>query len=616
MDFRFRFSFLVGLCAASLSHAQTDPAAVVVVTGARVPQAAADLVADVLVINEARIRASLADSLEDLLRREGGMQLSRNGGSGQSAGLMLRGTSAASVVVLIDGVRVGGATAGQVDFASLSLAQVARIEVLRGPGSSLYGADAVGGVVQIFTRSGQGPAQVDAFMRAGNLGSGEVAAGLRGRSGGWDYALGASHEASDGVNAVKPGDTFGLHNPDRDGFARDAATLRAGFAFSPGTRLGLALTHSQLRAQFDSAEYLPPTFSPDATPDFRSRTQASTAALDFKAELSPRWATQAMAAVQRDDYQSGASQVSRYQTRREQLQWQGLFKPAPGQQAVLALDHVDERITSTDYTAPARRNLGAVLGYSGAFGTQRVQADVRHDRNSVYGNVNTGKLGWGWQASDAFSLRAMAGTAFRAPAFNDLYYPGYGVASIRPERSRSVDLGARWQLGASRLDATLYRNRVSDLIGYQADPAACPPGYPTGCAGNVARARLQGATLALAQRVAAWHFEVAIDFLDAKDAASGQRLPRRAPHQERLGAQWSQGAWAAAAQLLSVGARSEGDQVQAAYQTLDLSGQFKLGGGWQLEARLNNATGRAYEPVLDAMAPGRQGWLGLRYRGL
>ncbi len=588
----------------------------VVVTGARAPQAAADLVADVLVIDEARIRASLADSLEDLLRREGGMQLSRNGGPGQSAGLMLRGTSAASVVVLIDGVRVGGATSGQVDFASLSLAQVARIEVLRGPGSSLYGADAVGGVVQIFTRSGQGPAQVDALMRAGNLGSGEMAAGLRGRSGGWDYALGASHEASDGVNAVKPGDTFGLHNPDRDGFARDAATLRAGFAFSPTTRLGVALTHSQLRSQFDGAEYLPPAFTPDATPDFRSRTQASTAALDFKAEWSPRWATQALAAVQRDDFQSGASQISRYQTRREQLQWQAQFKPAPGQQAVLALDHVDERITSTDYSAPSRRNLGAVLGYSGRFGAQRVQADVRHDRNSVYGNVNTGKLGWGWEVNSAFSLRAMAGTAFRAPAFNDLYYPGYGVAGIKPERSRSVELGARWQQGGSRIDATLYRNRVSDLIGYQSDATACPPGYPSGCAGNVARAQLQGATLALAQRVAAWRFEAAIDFLDAKDAANGQRLPRRAPHQERLGVQWSHGAWAAAAQLLSVGARREGGQVQAAYQTLDLSGQLRLGGGWQLEARLNNATARAYEPVLDALAPGRQGWLGLRYQGL
>ena len=137
----------------------------VVVTGTREPTALDRVVGDVVVIDAARIRDSGADSLEDLLRREGGIQLSRNGAPGQSAALLIRGLGASSTLVLIDGVRVGSATLGQFDFAGLGLAGIERIEILRGPASSLYGPDAVGGVVQIITRRGAGEPRLAAAGR-------------------------------------------------------------------------------------------------------------------------------------------------------------------------------------------------------------------------------------------------------------------------------------------------------------------------------------------------------------------------------------------------------------------------------------------------------------------
>ncbi|HRY90419.1 MAG TPA: TonB-dependent receptor plug domain-containing protein, partial [Rubrivivax sp.] len=153
---------------AAWAQAEATPPSEVQVIGTRAPAALGSVVSDVVVIDRDRIRASSADSIEDLLRREGGMQASRNGGPGQTAGLMIRGSSSSSTLVLIDGVRTGSATLGQTDLATISLGQVERIEIMRGPGSSLYGADAIGGVVNIVTRRGDGAPYLRGNIAGGN----------------------------------------------------------------------------------------------------------------------------------------------------------------------------------------------------------------------------------------------------------------------------------------------------------------------------------------------------------------------------------------------------------------------------------------------------------------
>ena len=149
-----RLTFLVSSAPAIDAAAADDSLAPVVITATREPQAVGRSTADIVVIDADAIRRTNADSVEDLIRRVAGIQVVRNGGPGQSSGFFIRGASTNSTVVLVDGVRVGSATLGQAEFEAFSLAQVERIEVLRGPASSLYGADAVGGVVQIFTRRG------------------------------------------------------------------------------------------------------------------------------------------------------------------------------------------------------------------------------------------------------------------------------------------------------------------------------------------------------------------------------------------------------------------------------------------------------------------------------
>ena len=271
-------------CASGLALAQS-----VVVTGTREPSAPTRLAADVVVIDEATLRDTRADSLADLLRREAGLQLSRSGGPGQSTGLFIRGAASQQSLVLVDGVRVGSATLGYAAVEALGLSALDRVEVLRGPGSSVHGADAVGGAVNLITRQGarsDGPLQLDARLAVGGYGSREGSVGLRGGSGVWDYAATFAQERSTGVSALRPGDLFGNHNPDRDGYSLGTAHLRLGVAPAAGHRVGLMLLSTRLNSQYDSSEFLPPSFAQDNTADFRTKLHTDVAALDWRGTLA------------------------------------------------------------------------------------------------------------------------------------------------------------------------------------------------------------------------------------------------------------------------------------------------------------------------------------------
>ncbi|WP_418315215.1 TonB-dependent receptor domain-containing protein [Piscinibacter sakaiensis] len=599
-------------------HAQTrlEP---IVVTATREAQAIDHVSADVVLIGSAQIAASTATTLEELLRQHAGVQLSRNGGPGQSASVLIRGAGASSTVVLVDGVRVGSATLGQTALESIALSQVERIEVMRGPGSSLYGADAVGGVVQIFTRRGGPASAVSAHLAAGSHGSALAEADASGRSGAFDYAVGASHERSDGVSTLRPGDQFGNHNPDRDGFRRGAGHAALGWTPATGHRLGLLVTESHNDAQYDASEFNPPTFAQDNRPDFRSRLRARVVALDYRGRIEPRWTSSVKLARHDDDSDAGGTVINRFLTRRDQLGWQNAFDIAAGQQLVVALERQLEKVDGTPFaTRLTRDNDAVVLGYSGRFGPHVVQADWRRDVNSAYGGVGTGRLGYSVELLAGFRVRALAGTSFRAPTFNDLFYPGFGVATVEPERGRSIEFGISWSGRDADVALTVYRNRVDKLIAYEPDRRLCPPAaaYNFGCARNINEAQLQGAHLSAGKSWGGLSLRAALDFLDAVDARTGTRLNRRAAFQHVIDAGWRPDArWTLGATVVGIGARPDGGVTLAAETTLDLRANWRVDRHWQLEAKLLNATDRDQQPVRDYQGLGRQAWLGLRYEG-
>lgn len=610
----FRGHALAAACSFLFLGAAASAQTTVVVTGTREPLAPERLAADVAVISAETLRNGTADSLADLLRREAGVQLSRSGGPGQSTGLFLRGAGSQQSVLLIDGVRIGSATLGYAAAEVLGLQQAERVEVLRGPGSSLYGADAVGGVVQVFTRSGSAGTQVEGRAAVGGYGSRELSGSVRGASGAFDYAAGLSRERSDGVSALRPGDAFGNYNPDRDGHQLDSAQLRLGFRPAAGHRIGLLVLRTRLNSQYDASEYLPPTYAPDNRADFRTKVDTEITALDWRGTLAPGWAGSARASRSVDDARNGGTETDAFRTSRRHVAGQLAWQTGRVGQLVLALEHDEDRAESSSYAVPvSRRNSAAVAELTGSAQGWSWQADLRRDDSSDFGGVGTGRIGGAYALAPGWRLRALAGTTFRAPSFNDLYFPGYGVATLQPERGRSVEFGLDWRGAAGSAAATLWRNRVRDLVGYESDATRCPPGYSYGCAANVNRARLEGLTLNGSQRVGNWALKAQLDFLEARDAASGARLPRRAAHQATLGADWTQGDWSAGASLLRVGARPDGGKRLAPETTLDLIASWRFDAHWQLQAKLLNATDRDLEPVRDYQGLGRQAWLVLRY---
>ena len=601
--------------------AAAQPSAQIVVTGAREALSAQQLVADVVVIDAARIAAAGADSIEELLRREAGVQVSRAGGPGASAGLLIRGANSGHTLVLVDGVRIGSATSGLAEFEGLGLANIERIEVLRGPASSLYGADAVGGVVQIFTKRGGAASEMAARFAIGGFGAREAALSGSGKLGAVDIAAAVSQEQNKGVSALRPGDLFGNFNADRDGFARSGGQVQLGYTPAQGQRLSWVAQTSRLNAQYDGSEFAPPNYAQNAGPDFRNRLAMHSMALTHNAIWSPLWSTQLRLSDQESDANAGGLFIDRFRTTRRTGEAQATWAAGAGQQLTLALDHLVEKAQSSSYLSNVeRRNQGAVLAYSGQLGDASaqalsVQADVRHDNNSLFGGVNTGRVGAALALNSSWRLRALWGSTFKAPSLNDVYYPGYGVASIQPEHGRSLEVGLNGRWAGANLGATLYRNEVRNLIGYEPDRKFCPAGfaYDFGCARNIGRARLQGASLNGDTLLGAWRFRAVVDFLDAKDALTGARLTRRAAHQETLGADWRSGALSVGAELLRVGARPEGGRTLAGYAVLDLKARWQVDAHWQLEAKLLNATDRDYQPALDYRPLGRQAWLGARW---
>jgi vitamin B12 transporter len=609
----------------SVAHAQDLPATPspavnlpqVVVIASREPQPRDQVTADVIVIDAQRIRDTAADSLEDLLRREAGLQVVRYGGPGQAAGVLIRGVGSQGTVVLIDGVRVGSATTGQVALDSISMSQIDRIEVLRGPASSLYGADAVGGVVRITTLRGQGPASASARLAVGGYDSYEGDAAVSGSAGRFDYAASVSFEGSDGVSAVRPGDEYGVYNPDRDGYDRRTAQLGLGYTLVPGHRVSLNLTDAHLKAHYDG------TAAPDydAALDHINRLDTQVISIGYDGVWSPVWTTRVQLAFNEDDANQGASAPERSLTRRDQYTWQNAFTLAAGHEVVAVLERLDEKAEQLSYLSNKKRNNDAFgLGYSGRFGANLVSLDVRRDDNSVYGGNNTGRIGLGHDFGQGLSVRALAGTTFRAPAFNDLYYVDYGVDSLQPERGRSIELGLDWRVDQSSASLTTYRNRVKDLISFQRSESLCPSNpnfdYKYGCASNVGRALLEGASLTATHQIDALSLRAVVDLLNAKDDDTGERLPFRAKHQETLSADYQIRDWTLGGTVMVVGDRISGGEVLGGYTTIDLQARWRLTSQWRLEAKVLNVTDRDIEYVRDYRALGRQAWIGVRYSGV
>ena len=593
----------LGVVFTSSAYAETEPEFVgetIVVTPTRTARTVDDSLASVSVVTRSDIERLQARSLADVLQGMVGVTLTNNGGDGKNTSLSLRGASSDHVLVLIDGVKVGSATTGTAAFQDFPLHLIERIEVVRGPVSSLYGSEAIGGVIQIFTRKGGGALTPSASASVGSRNTRGATASLAGGGEqGW-FNAGVAHTRTDGFNACKglPGVACFTNEPDDDGYRNTAFTLRGGYRFAPGSELDLHLLRAQGENEFDG------------TSQNQSESVQQVVGAGFSHRVNEVWRTQLSAGQGRDESDNFKDGVysSTFDTRRDNASWQNDFSLGGNHLLTLGLDRQQDRVSSnTVYAVTRRDTTGVFAEYQGQWDRHRVQLALRGDDDSQFGRHTTGNVAWGYPLTANLDMRFAYGTAFKAPTFNQLYYPNYGNANLRPETSRNIELGLGGRLPGGRWSATVFDNRIRDLI------AGFPPA-------NVNRAEIRGLELAANRRWGAWDAAVNLTLQDPENASSGANqgkvLPRRAQESLRIDLDRRFGAWRLGGTLRAEDERFDNEdntRRMAGYALLDLRADYRLVADWSLGARLENAFDVEYETAFGYNQPGRGVFVTLRY---
>ncbi len=577
----------------------------VTVTATRVSTPVNQLAAEVTVIDRATLELSEGRTLVELLSQQAGLQFASNGGLGKTASLFIRGLESRHTLLLVDGVRVGSATLGTPSLDNLPLEAVERIEIVRGPMSSLYGNGAFGGVVQVFTRQAARGLSANAKVSAGSNDFGQAAAGVGFGNAAFDVAVQAQHTDTRGVSATNPGVPFGNHNPDRDGFRQNAGSLRLGWRPAGDWRVELLGLQSTGLSRIDDG--------PGA--DARAELLNEIVALSARGSVLPQWQTRLSYSQSTDAYDTLASasafaSLGVIQTRTRQASWENTTATPLGT-ALLLLEHTQEQVSRPG--APfsvSEREIGALaLGLNGNAAAHSWQASLRRDRNSQFGGVTTGALAYGYALTPAWQLGASYGTSQVLPSFNQLYFPGFGSPTLQPEEGKHGELSLRYTVGEHRLRAAWYDYRYRGFISSGPQPV------------NLPKVEIDGVTLSYEGRWRALDLTASLDQTDPRNATVGnanfgKQLPRRAKRALRLGVDWAGGAFTAGATLSAFSYRYDNATNTTrlgGYGTLDLRGEWAFTPQARLGLRVNNVADKAYSTVLGYDQPGREAFVTLRW---
>jgi vitamin B12 transporter len=588
---------------------QANELAPVLVTATRTAITVDDALAAVSVITRADIERLQPLSVADLLTGLPGVTLANAGGYGQQTSLFLRGTNSAHTLVLIDGVRIGSVANGLAAFEQLPVEQIERIEIVRGPRSSLYGADALGGVIQIFTRHGSRDGGLTPSLSV-PAGSEQLWRGELGVSGGdangW-YNVSAGSQYTRGINSCRSGARAAFagcvtDEPDRDGSRSHSISANGGYRWDNGAQLTGTWLRSLGAIRFDGDS------------QNRNRTVQQVAGSSFAINPLPAWKTTLSVGQNLDRYDNykNTTFTGYIYSRRNQAAWQNDISVATTQLLTLGLDWQGEHIDSdTGFLATRRRDTGAYAQYQGTFGRNEVQLSARRDHNSQFGAHATGGAAWGYHFDTGLKLSASYGSAFHAPTFNDLYFPfGSGNPDLKPEKSRSAELGVSQQLRTWNWAVNAYQTRIAQLIALDQNF------FPS----NISAARIHGVEAQLGTDLAGWKLQGYLTWLQPRNRDGGPNdgnvLPRRPGRSARVDLDRRFGAFGIGATINGAG-RSYDDAANrhpvGGYATTDLRASYQFAADWQVAARLANVFDRRYATVWYFNQPGRGVFVTLRY---
>lgn len=571
----------------------------VVVTPSRIAQLEKETLGDVTVIDSKELEQAGQSSLAEVLSRHHGIEMYNSGGPQTATGVFLRGTNANQTLVLVDGLRINGSTTGSVNWNAIDPANIDRVEIVRGAASSLYGSDAIGGVINIITKKSGADRPLSAYanMGLGSYNTFKSSLGLSGASSGWDYALATSLADSGGYSVTSyPGRT------DNDGYTQHTLSASLGYKWRPGHHLGITAYNGYTRGDTDA--YF-------ATPEpALAITRQEAYSLTSTDDITDFWQSVLRFGFTRDAGDNrDPDSSSTFGSLQRMYTWQNNLKLSPGQQVSLVLERREERtLGSQPYLTEQRNTNAAGLIYRGNFGAHHVQASVRNDNISGYGNQTTGGLAYDFDINDQWRIGVAGNTGFKAPTFADLYYPlsapyyDYkGNPDLKPEKSRNIEASLRYQTETTKLAAVVYQNKIRDLVStYVCQSYAggwCVLGRPE----NVNEATIRGLTLTAEQRFGATTVRANADFVNPKDDSNGNQLVRRARQVYRLNADHRINQWVLGGEYMFVGKRYDDGANKnslGGYGLLNLTASYDFTKNVAVQVRWNNVLNKEYSNAL------------------
>ncbi|MGF6610932.1 vitamin B12 transporter [Paraburkholderia sp. WSM4175] len=579
----------------------------IVVTAQRGPQALRDAIPQTTQFDQQDIADTTATDLPGLLQLAPGAQISRTGGPGSTTSLFLRGASSTQSLLLIDGVRVDSVSLGSAQLAQIPLDQVDHVEVVNGNVSALYGSGAIGGVVQVFTKDGgDHPPRFNFSVGYGSYHTQTQTAGVNGaldQDGRTTFNISLARTKDDGFSSLNPLEAPAA-NPNANGNLNESISASLRHKFTDRWDAGVSYFQSNNDNSYDNA-YGEPT---DLNNLYSKVRQVSVFA---NGKLTDWWTTHFTVAEGDDRSVSNTNGIynGRFDTDNRQYTWQNDFAFAANQKLQFGYEHLDQTLDSDTFAAPDRHVDSVFAGYSARFGRNQIQANVRRDQYSDFGGANSYYLGYGFDITSRWKVTASYSDAFRAPSFDDLYYPISGNPSIQPERSHSVEAGLQYAtdaLGVMRLNA--FQTRYTNLIDY----VQTIPGIYL--AENVGHAKVQGLEGSWSGHVGKTDVRATVTLQNPVDLDNGTDLVRRARRFGSFAVNRSIGGWRVGGEWIVSGPRTDSTGNLGGYGIVNLSARYNVTKAWYVSAQIDNLFNKDYETAYSYNSPRRGAYVTLGWQ--
>jgi vitamin B12 transporter len=585
----------------------------VVVTATRTPQRPEEIAASVTVLRGEDLERRQVRMIAEVLREVPGVTVVQTGGPGGTTSVFLRGAGSNQTLVLIDGVKVNSPTTGTTDWSNLTAENIDRIEIIRGPQSTLYGSEAMGGVIQIFTKRGRGKPEGAVGLEAGSFKTFRERASVRGETGPLDYSLSVSRWDTEGISRANEKNG----NAERDGYQNTTFSARMGLSFAGDGRADLTMRHLRARAELDGFGLTGPVDDLN----FLQRTRETLLALNVSKPLIRGWeqTLHLSTFLSRQEFTDPDTVFNNavFDTKTHRLDWQHNFTLTSWSLLTVGYEYLRQEGENAGNFDASQTTQAVYAQNQFRWGDRAfLNLGLRYTDNNRFGDHVNGKTELAYLLRESGTkLRAAYGTGFRAPSLNDLYFPGFGNPDLKPEENRSFEAGVDQELGkGNRLGLTLFHQRFDNLIAFVVDPV-------TGAFRpiNVAKARSRGLEVSAdAVPHPALRLRAIYTFNEAEDEETGVQLARRPRHRGSFLTIWTpHPAWELTGSLLYVGGRfsgSKGTDPLEAHTLVNLMGSYQVSKAIRVFAKIENLFDREYEEVKGYGTPGFGVFVGVHAR--